>query len=97
VLALARALLGLIRPLHRMRAVPRSALAFEAPHIRTAGVPPACARGSMARLALRRILPAPRGVGQTSDSVAGGSISRVARTISTVRVGFIARPFGALL
>jgi hypothetical protein len=43
VLALPRALLGLIRPLHRCVPVPRSAVAFRAHHTRMAGVPPACA------------------------------------------------------
>jgi hypothetical protein len=47
MLALARALLGLIRPLHRCVPVPRSAFAVRAHHTRTAGVPPASAfRGS---------------------------------------------------
>jgi hypothetical protein len=43
MLALARALLGLIRPLHECVPFPRSAFAFRVHHIRTAGVPPACA------------------------------------------------------
>ena len=59
MLALARALLGLIRPLrHECVPFPRSTFAFRSRHTRTAGVPPACARDSLARLAWCRILPA---------------------------------------
>ena len=43
MLALARALLGLIRPLHECVPFPRSTFAFRAINTRTAGVPPACA------------------------------------------------------
>jgi hypothetical protein len=44
MLALARALLGLIRPLrHGCVPFPRSTFASRGPHTRTAGVPPACA------------------------------------------------------
>ena len=53
VLALARALLGLIGPLrHGCVPFPRSTFAFRASHTRTAGVPPACAHEEVARLAL---------------------------------------------
>jgi hypothetical protein len=42
MLALARALLGLIRPLHECVPFPRSTFAFRVHHTRTAGVSPAC-------------------------------------------------------
>jgi hypothetical protein len=69
MLALARALLGLIRPLrHGCVPFPRSTFASRGPHTRTAGVPPACAHDFVGPSRLVPNSTGGVGTGQTSGT-----------------------------
>lgn len=96
VLALAGALLGLIRPLHRF--VPLTSFSVRVPglHTRTAGVPPACAR-SLARFALVADSTVHRWAGQTRIRLGGadrcgGRMSRGVVQASHSSTAAVTRP-----
>jgi hypothetical protein len=84
MLALARALLGLIRPLrHGCVPFPRSTFASRGPHTRTAGVPPACAHDFVGP---SRLVP------NSTGGVRTGQTFREGSTLASALPGWLYRP-----